>query len=105
MTAALSDLQDAPYWPLGLSSKQAAKMIGVSEDLFLRECTVIPVRLGSRKLYDRDKVSAWFKGLDGSVDASQLAKAALPPRRNVMEAVDVAFSKERRPAHTRRRVG
>lgn len=105
MTAARRDLADLPYWPLGLSLEQAAAMLGVSEDLFSRTCPVIPVRLGSRKLYDRDKVAAWFKTLDGSVDASRPAKAALPPRRNAMEMLDAAFEKERRPPQARRRHG
>lgn len=80
-------------------------MLGVSESHFIEHCPVIPVRMGSRRLYDRDKVTAWFKGLDRSVDASGAAKAALPPRRSAVEMLDAAFTKERRPAQTRRRVG
>lgn len=105
MTAARRDLADLPYWPLGLSLEQAAAMLGVSEDLFSRTCPVIPVRLGSRKLYDRDKVSAWFKGLGGSVDVPTPGKPALSPRRNIMEAVDASFAKKHGHAQARRRHG
>jgi len=106
MTARRGDIADLPAWPLGLSLEQAAAMVGVSESHFLEHCKLIPVRIGSRKLYDRDEVTAWFKGLKGVVDATKPGKPALPPRRrSAMEMLDAAFTKERSPPQARRRLG
>lgn len=104
MTARPEDLAGTP-WPLGLSLEQAARFVGVSEGHFRAHCPVIPVTLGTRKLYDRDRVAAWFKGLAGSVDGARAVVSGSLPRRSTLEAVDEAFTKERRHPQARRRHG
>src|SRR5437016_5542288 len=63
--------------PLLVSSKVVAVMIGVGESTFFRllakgEFGPSPVRLGGKRLYNRDEVRAWA--------ASRLANGCLPDR-------------------------
>ena len=65
MTARRADLSDLPNWPRLLSREQAAAYVGLSVNALERRIGApfpAPVRIGGRKLYDRD-------ALDLAIDA------------------------------------
>lgn len=52
-----------PLEPRLLSAELAAAYCGVSIPTFEGRCPVIPVKMGSRVLYDRNKVDQWLDSL------------------------------------------
>lgn len=84
----------------GLSRVEAATYCGISVDLFGRTCPVIPIRLGHRVIYLRDRLDAWLTGLQ--VDGPEKRGRQWTPN-EVTEAIHAAFSPQHRQAKARKR--
>lgn len=96
MTAARLSSDDMPIAQRrGLSLVQAATYCGLSVDLFRRECTVVPIRIGARVLYLRDRLDAW---LDSKVVDGKPNRAPEWTPAKVSEAFDAAFAPKHRKA-------
>lgn len=84
----------------GLSVVEAATYCGVSVDLFRRECDVVPVKIGHRVLYLRDRLDAWLDGK--AVDARKKGARDWTPE-EVRGVIHATFTTERRPAKAGKR--
>lgn len=56
-----------PDWPRMLSRSAAAAYCGLSVTCFEQRCPVQPIRMGSRKLWDRRAIDAWLDQLGGTM--------------------------------------
>lgn len=83
-----------------LSLVQAATYCGLSVDLFRRECGVVPIRIGHRVLYLRDRLDAWLdsKAVDGKPNRSPEWTPA-----KVQEAFHAAFAPKQGHPKARKR--
>lgn len=52
-----------PHWPRLMGLDVAAAYCGISASTFELRVGVEPVRLGSRKLWDKKRLDAWIDGL------------------------------------------
>lgn len=84
----------------GLSRAEAATYCGVSVDLFSRECPVVPIQIGRRVLYLRDRLDAWLESK--VVDAKPNRPPEWTPAR-VSEVVNAAFAPQHRHPKARKR--
>lgn len=101
MTAARLKADELPVdQRRGLSRVQAATYCGISVDLFGRTCPVVPIRLGHRVIFLRDRLDAWLSSLE--VDAGKKRGGEWTPS-EVTEAFHGAFSPQHRQAKARKR--
>lgn len=49
-----------PEWPRLMSRETAAAYCGISPGFFEATCPVVPMRIGSRKLWDRRLIDQWI---------------------------------------------
>lgn len=54
---------DIPGWPRLLSREQAARYCGVTANTLEHHCPVRSVRIGTRRLWDRNALDRWVDGL------------------------------------------
>jgi hypothetical protein len=99
MTAARLSSEEMPIaHRRGLSLAEAATYCGISVDLFRRECGVVPIRIGHRVLYLRDRLDAWLDSK--AVDGKPTRAPEWTPAK-VSEAFNAAFAPKHRKTKAR----